>query len=201
MADEPNEFQNLMNRVADGDQQAAAHLLHVYGDTAISLIRHRLKACPQIRRASDTDDFYQNVWQTMFACPARLRRFATPVSFIRYLLGTIRNQVNKEMRKQYGTQKRDMRRVHNMGSDAGTAAEVEQIADPRPNPAQQVASAEEWEAWLRSLTAQQQQLLIMLRAGFTHQEIASEFDCSERTIERLVAELRDRPPPVLLPYL
>jgi RNA polymerase sigma factor (sigma-70 family) len=200
MANEQDEFRDLMDRVAEGDQQAAAHLLHVYGDTVILVIRHRLKTCPRLRRACGSDDLSQNVWQALFACPARLRLLATPLDFVRYLTGMSRRQVDKEKRRHFGTQKRDMRRVRNMG-DASVAAKAEIVADRRPNPAQQAASAEEWEEWLRTLTSQQQQLFLMLRAGFTHKEIATEFDCSERTIERLVAELRNQPPPTLLPYL
>lgn len=194
MPDKPNDFTALMDRVAQGDQQAAAQLLHRYGSAVIMVIRQRLDQNSRLRSIYDTDDFAQSVWSDFFAGPAKCNRFATPVDFVKYLTGMSRNQVRKAVREQLMTQKRDLCRSRHL-SDPHIAAAADAVADPAPTPAQYAVSREEWEGWLKSLTSDQQRLILMVRAGFSREEIAGQFCRSLRTIERMVDELRLSPPP------
>jgi RNA polymerase sigma factor (sigma-70 family) len=193
MADEPNEFSALMERVSLGDEQAAKELFDRYHEALIRVIRYRLNLFPQLRTQFDSFDFLQEVWQDVFADPEKLHEFATFEGFRMFLAQVARHKVEKAQRK-YAAQKRDLHRHRNLG-DPGVGAAAAAVADPRPNPAQQAASHEAWMDWLRSLLPRQQLIVLMLRNGCPYQEIAAELSCSVRTIKRLVAEIREMPVP------
>ena len=194
MSVDSHEFPVLMELVARGDEAGAAQLFHLYDDTVLRLVHSLLRKYPRLRAVYDVEDLSQMIWRDFFAGPAKCDRFATPVDFLKYLTGMSYNQVRKAVREQLMTQKRDLRRSHHL-SEPHVAAAADAVADPAPTPAQYAVSREEWEGWLKSLTKDQQSLVLMVRAGFRHEEIAGQFCCSLRTIERMVDELRLSPPP------
>lgn len=199
MTIEPNPFETLMERVSQGDEQAAAELYERYHKAIILIIRHRLNATPQLRALFDSIDFLQEVWQDIFAHPEKLRDFATFEAFLKYLAEMARHKVQKAQRK-HASQKRDLRRVHHLG-DPGVSAAAAAITDARPSPAQRAARFEVWLRWVMSLPLPQRRIVLMLRDGFTYQEVAAELDCSERSIRRIIADIRGIPPPLPLDYL
>ena len=199
MTIEASRFATLMERVSQGDQQAATELFEQYQKAIIFVVRQRLNAYPQLRALFDSIDFLQEVSQDVFADPEKLRDFTTFEVLLKYLVEMARQKVQKDQRK-YASQKRDRRRVRHLG-DSGVSAAAAAIADARPSPAQRAAMSEVWLHWILSLPLPQRRIVLMLRDGCTYQEIAAEFDFSERSIRRIVAEIRGMPPPMPLPYL
>lgn len=183
------EFRELMEYVQKGDNDAAARLLRIYGDTVIAHIRACLKRCRVLRAEFDTDDFAQGVWGDFLTGPARHRMFTTPAEFVSYLVGMARYQVSRAARDRLGTKKRDRRRRRHL-SDPAVSDEVAAVVDPSPSPDRFAASDEAWDNWLRSLTADEQKLVLLRRAGLSYAQIAREFGCSGRTVERMVADIR-----------
>lgn len=199
MADEPNEFAALMERVAQGDEQAAEEICERYHKAIILVIRSRLNQSPQLRTQFDSTDILQQVWEDVFAHPEKLRDFATFEVFLKHLAGMACHKVQKAQKKHFA-QKRDLRRRRHL-SDPGVAAAAAAVADPQPDPAQQAASDDALVSWLFSLPRRPRLVVLRLGAGYTHPEIAAELGCSERSIGRIVARIRRLPPPVPLPYL
>lgn len=196
MANEPNQFAALMERVIQGDEQAVAELYNRYYKAIIMVVRYRLDRSPRLHALYDSTDFLQEVWEDVLAHPEKLRDLATFEAFFEQLARMARHKVEKTQRK-YATQKRDLRRRRHL-SDPGVTAAAAAVADSQPDPGQQAASDEEWGRWIVSLSPRQQRIVLMLRNGLTHEEIAAELGCSERSIRRLVSELRYLPSPVPL---
>ncbi len=188
MADKPNPFAALMERVAQGDQQAIAEIYEKYHKAIIFVIRQRLKRYAELRAVNDSLDFLQEVWFSTLADPEKLREFATFEEFLKYLAGVACNKVDKAQRR-YSAQKRDLRRRRHL-SDPDVTAAAAAVADPWPRPDQQAASHEAWLRWLESLPEHYRQAVIMLRDGFSYQETAAKLGCSERSLRRLMAKVR-----------
>jgi RNA polymerase sigma factor (sigma-70 family) len=197
VADKPNEFAALMERVAQGDKQALAEVYEKYHKAIRMVVRYRLNKYPQLRTLNDSMDFVQMLWQDLLAEPEKLDEFSTIERLLKYLAVRIEHKIEKVQRK-YTAQKRDLRRRRHL-SAPGVAVAAAAVTDPRPDPAQQAASHEAWERWSLSLPERHRQVIIMLRDGFTYDEIAAELCCSMRTIKRLVAKLRNMLPPEPLP--
>lgn len=194
MSENASPFASLMHLVAQGDRQATAQLLHQYGDTLIAFIRMHLRRRDRLRSIFDSDWFANGVWADLLCDPAKCQQFATPDQFVRYLLVMARNQICNASRDYLDTQKRDLRRSRYF-SDPAVSAAASVVADPHPSPAQQAEYVDGWDRWLGSLSAQEQQFILLRRAGFTFSEIAAELGCSLRSLERLVDDLRRDPPP------
>jgi DNA-directed RNA polymerase specialized sigma24 family protein len=140
MADKPNPVATLMERVIQGDEQAAKELYERYHEPLIFIIRQRLNRSPQLRTQFDSMDFVQKVWEDILAHPEKLRDSSTLETFLKYLMGTACHEIQKAQRK-YFAQKRDLRRRRHL-SDPRVTAAAAAVADPRPDPAQQAAAHE-----------------------------------------------------------
>jgi RNA polymerase sigma factor (sigma-70 family) len=192
MADEPNELAALLERVAQGDKQAAEEVYEKYHKAILMVVRYHLNQYPRLRALCDSTDFVQDVWLEILAHPEKLRGFSAREVFCKFLEAVARHKVQKAQRK-YAAQKRDLRRRRHL-SDSGVAAVAAAAADPHPDPARQAATLDEWMHWLGSLTPRQQLIVLMRRNGCTYQEIAAQIGCSKRSMRRLLAVLRSLSP-------
>lgn len=188
MADQPNELAALVERVAQGDKQAAEEVYEKYHKAILMVVRYHLNQSPCLRALCDSMDLLQDVWLEVLAHPEKLVGLTAPEVFSKFLTAVARHKVQKAQRK-YFAQKRDLRRRRHL-SDPGIAAAAAVVTDPCPDPAQQAASDEEWGRWIASLSPRQQLVALMLRDGLTYPEIAAKLGCSKRSIRRIAAELR-----------
>lgn len=189
MSENDSQFAALMQLVAQRDDRAIAELLHRYNDTLLSCLCGRLRRCPLLRTLFDAEWIANGIWADLLRTPAKLKQFATPEKLVSYIRGMARNQVRKTARDHLDTKKRDLRRRRHL-SDAAATAAAGVVADPRPTPAEYAEALDDWNQWLRSSTEQERQWILLRGVGFTFLEIAAEFGCSERTIERNVSGSR-----------
>lgn len=186
---EPNQFAVLMQRVTRRDQQAIAQLVHCYEPPLLHLLDGQLHCMSRLRSVVDARDVVQNIWIDFFTRCIQREQFVTPEQLDRFLTQMAYNQLLKAARDYLDARKRSLRSRRHL-SDPAVAAAADAITDPSPTPATAARNKEEWERWLQSLTAEQQQVALLLRDGFTLRDIAELFECSVRTIERIVAEIR-----------
>lgn len=198
MDEQTTEFAALMERFAQGDQQAATELYNKYNEAVIRVVRYHLARFPRLRWQYDSIDFSQSVWASVFFDPEKLRDFAQYQDFLMHIWNVTRHKIDNARRKHLGTQKRDLRRTRHLGdSDVATAAGA--VADPEPSPLQQVLSHELWQCWLTSLPPRTRTAAVLLAYGYHHRDIAKQLGCSLRSIERVVAKLRRKAPPGMFP--
>ncbi len=189
MPDSAGDFSRLMQRVAEGDPDAFTQLFHLYNPTLLAQLRSRLGRIRCLRSLFDADDLAQNIWIGFFAGSLRRRQFLTPDHLLRYLARTARNHIRKVVRDYLGIQKRDVRRCRSL-SEGHTSAAAAVVVDPSPAPAWMIEVQEDCKQRLSFLTEERQQVALRIEAGFSHAEITAEMGHSERTIRRMVEDLR-----------
>lgn len=183
VSEQPREFTNLLDRAAQGDQQAAQELYDKYNQAIVQVVRFRLERMKLLRKLHDTDDFTQLIWQDFFARVLKGGRFEAVEDMTRFLTALANNHVRKAARKHLA-KKRDLRRERNLGTpNVSSAAEC--VADKQPTPAQQAETNDSLQRWLQMVGPQDRQIFLLIRDGLTSEQIAEMTGCSMRTVERL----------------
>lgn len=181
------DLHDILARVRNGDEQAAQQLLASFEAEVRLVVRRQL---PRLLRSRfDSLDFLQSVWGSFF------RRVRTdPVEFdderhlVAFLARAAKNKVIDQYRRA-GSQKQDMHREEPLWSDA---------AGPRDLPAHddtpsEVAEAREVFGLLRDALPEDRRPIIEMKAlGLSSREIGDRLGVSERTVQRVIEDLRRR---------
>lgn len=181
------DLHDILDRVRGGDEQAAQQLLTSFEAEVRLVVRRQL---PRLLRSRfDSLDFLQSVWGSFF------RRVRTdPVEFdderhlVAFLARAAKNKVIDQYRRA-GSQKQDMHREEPLWSDA---------AGPRDLPAHddtpsEVAEAREVFGQLRDALPEDRRPIIEMKAlGLSSREIGDRLGVSERTVQRVIEDLRRR---------
>jgi RNA polymerase sigma-70 factor (ECF subfamily) len=164
---EESAFAELLLRVRDGDQQAAAELLRVYEPYVRRVVRMRLTDS-YLRRQFDSSDFCQSVMGDFFVrCILGQFDLQSPGQLVSLLAKMAQNKVIDHTRRQKAA-RRDVRRLESDGVDEGAVAGT----DPTPS---RVASGKELLDMVRARLTEKDRYLAGERAsGRTWQELADE---------------------------
>ena len=184
---EGDEVRGFLRRIHDGDEDAARDLLLKYEAEVRLVVRRQL---PRLLRSRfDSLDFLQSVWGSFFH---RVR--TTPTEFddgrhlVAFLARAAKNKVIDEYRRA-GSQKGDMRREEPLWAEGDRPKEVAAQIET----ASQVAEANEAFAQLRDLVPEERRALLELKAaGLSSREIGQRLGISERTVQRVLEDLRRR---------
>jgi RNA polymerase sigma-70 factor (ECF subfamily) len=174
-----------MRRVLEGSREAADRLCRDYQPAIQRVVRRRLP--PRLRPRYDTLDFVNDVWVSFFANPPGDRRFDDARAFVGYLARIARNKV-WEVQRHVATGKQDLDRETPM-EEAVNATAVGGLPGPDPTPSQIVGAEDEFSKMMRDRPPAHQQILVLLRKGFSYREIADFLHTTEKTIWRLVRRL------------
>lgn len=194
--DREGNFHELMNRVREGDSNAAWELLDRYGRYVLHVIRQNLQ--PQLRSKFDSTDFYQNVWASFFAHPGMLQRFSTSKEFLGYLAGMAKNKLKMENRKRFNTKKHNVNKESSLESVAPSHDESpsKTHAEPMdagvPTPSYVAMVREEWDQWMAQQSKQSQKVVELRFRGASFDEIADELHINEKTARRVIDSLIGR---------
>lgn len=182
-------FHALMQRVRDGDQEAAWTLLDTYGRFVLHVVRQHLS--PQLRSKFDSMDFVQNVWASFFREPEAIRDFSHPKDLVNYLRAMARNKLGMEARRRFQTAKYDVGREASLTSESekSPASEPDQLDTRQPTPSQIAMVREQWQRWLARQTPCHQEVVRMRFSGASYDEIAQSLQINERTARRVVERL------------
>lgn len=180
-----NEVQSYLKRIHEGDEQAARELLTRYEGEVRLVVRRQL---PRLLRSRfDSLDFLQSVWGSFFH---RIRTSPTQFEDGRHLVAFLaraaKNKVIDEYRKA-GSQKQDMRREEPLWADGDRPRELPAELET----ASQLAEAREAFGQLRELVPEERRTVIELKAeGLSSKEIGQKLGISERTVQRVLEDLR-----------
>lgn len=182
-------FRQLMEQLKAGDQDAATEIFHRYSRRLIGLAASRLPRSVQAKE--DPEDAYASAMKSFFARqkkgefePESWDELNTLLSYLTVC------KVDRRIRK-YLTGKRDVRRESAPAADdAGEVMQWESAA-PDPTPAEAAETAETIKAVLAKLDPASQQILTLRLQGYSSSEIAASVGKSERTVFRVVDEIRD----------
>jgi RNA polymerase sigma factor (sigma-70 family) len=183
---EEGELRQFLARIRDGDEDAARELLLRYEAKVRLVVRRQL---PRLLRSRfDSQDFVQSIWGSFFR---RIKSSATELDGIENLIGFLaraaRNKVIDEYRRA-SSAKQDVRREESMWE----GIEPRELVDGSDAPFE-VAEASEAFGRLRELLPEGRRAVLDLKAeGLTTVEIAARLGMGERTVRRVIEDLRRR---------
>jgi RNA polymerase sigma factor (sigma-70 family) len=187
--DEPGDIAGFLARIQAGDEVAARELLSRYEAEVRLVVRRQL---PRLLRSRfDSLDFLQSVWGSFFR---RVRSGPGPAEFedsrhlVAFLARAAKNKVIDEYRRA-ASRKQDMHREEPLWSDGARAREVAADIDT-PS---ELAQAREAFGRLRDLLPAERQAILDLKAeGLSSRDIGERLGISERTVQRVLEDLRKR---------
>jgi RNA polymerase sigma-70 factor (ECF subfamily) len=183
---EEEELKQFLARIRGGDEDAARELLRRYEAKVRLVVRRQL---PKLLRSRfDSQDFVQSIWGSFFRrikdSPLELEDVGNLIGF---LARAARNKVIDEYRRA-SSRKHDMRREESISE----SAQSRELADASET-ASEVAEAGEALSQLQGLLPENRRGLLELKAaGFSSAEIAVRLGLSERTVRRVIEDLRRR---------
>ena len=184
---EDSDLSEFLQRIQSGDETAARELLQRYEPEVRLVVRRQL---PRLLRSRfDSLDFLQSVWGSFFR---RLKLGPTEFEDSRHLVAFLaraaKNKVIDEYRRA-ASQKHDMHREEPIWYENQGPRE---LAGDLDTPSE-VAQAHEAFGRLRDLLPEERHTILDLKAeGLSSRDIGERLGISERTVQRVLEELRRR---------
>jgi RNA polymerase sigma factor (sigma-70 family) len=184
---EESQLADFLKRIQEGDEGAARELLQRFEPEVRLVVRRQL---PRLLRSRfDSLDFLQSVWGSFFR---RMRDAPTDFEDSRHLVAFLaraaKNKVIDEYRRA-ASLKNDMHREEPLWGDGRRPKEV---ADPIDTPSE-VAQAHEVFDRLHALLPEERRTMLELKAeGLSSKDIGDRLGVSERTVQRVLEDLRRR---------
>jgi len=187
--DERSELRAVIERIRSGDEEAARELLCRYESEVRLVVRRQL---PRLLRSRfDSLDFLQSVWGSFFQ---RLKsddsgsEFENGRHLVAFLAKVARNKVIDQSRRA-GSQKQDMKREEPLWSDGGRPREISGRED---SPSEVAGGRETLDRLLSATPADRREIVALKARGLSSREIGDRLGMSERTVQRVIEELRRR---------
>jgi RNA polymerase sigma-70 factor (ECF subfamily) len=185
--EEGGDLRAFLARIRAGDEEAARELLTRYEAQVRLVVRRQL---PRILRSRfDSLDFLQSVWRSFFR---RMRagrdEFEDPRHLVAFLARAAQNKVIDEYRRACSL-KQDVHMEEPLWAEGARPRELVAETD---SPSE-VAEAREVYSRLRDLLPEDRRVILELKVqGLSSQEIGARLGLSERTVRRVLEDLRRR---------
>jgi RNA polymerase sigma-70 factor (ECF subfamily) len=189
MADDPS-FAELMARLRDGDQAAAAAVFHRFARQLIALARSRLDT--QIRQKVDPEDVAQSVYKSFFLRHAEGHFELANWDSLWGLLTVITLRKCGRWQEHFRTQGRDVAAEvspHPTADDSGGGWEA---LAREPSPAEAALLTETVEQLMGELEGRDREILALGLQGYSRAEISDRLGRPERTVYRVLGRVRKR---------
>lgn len=178
-------FQELVERIRAGDNDAAAELVRRYEPAVRRVARVRLGAV-HLRHLLDSLDICQSVFASFFVRAALGNlELDSPEHVLKLLVSMSRRKVIDQARKA-GAARRDYRR-----NEANVPDEDRCVAAD-PSPSQQVAAEELLQEFRRRLSPEERRLAEQRAAGRDWADIAANWGGSAEALRKQLARAVDR---------
>jgi RNA polymerase sigma-70 factor (ECF subfamily) len=180
-------FINLMDRLREGNDEAASRVFHRFARQLIELARGHLD--PQTRQKVDPEDVIQSVFLSFFTRHAEgqfdLENWGSLWGMLTVL--TVR-KCGQRMRHFRAARRSVRREVSGSEGDGDGWAAL----DRDPTPPEAVALTEILQDVMRGLDASERPILAYSLQGQTVAEISERVARTERTVQRVLQRLRQR---------
>jgi len=179
---------DLVARWRAGDQQAATELFRRYADRLVALARSRLS-----QRASqhvDPEDVVQSVYRVFYAKSSEGRYDLQFGGDLWQLLVTMTLNKVKNQTKRLHQAKRAVDRQQNFGSEDSLLGLSAQALGREPTPLETVVLTDLLEQIMHKLESLPRRVVELRLQGNTLEEIAAAVQFSERTVCRILDEVK-----------
>lgn len=183
---QPSEIEVLVARWREGSEEAARELYEQLAPYILHVVRRRMDK--KLRNRFDSHDFTQAVWGSFFTSPPAEAVIPDRAALLHYLSAMARHKVLSAARKRVLHRNPDIEREHSL--DGSAAHVLDTNPAPAPTPSQMVAAEDEFERMLARAPGTLRVVLIRLREGKTHHEIAAELGLHPKTICRFLKRLQ-----------
>jgi RNA polymerase sigma-70 factor (ECF subfamily) len=186
-----NDFRRLMERVHDGDEDAAEELVATYGESVRRAVRRALNH--KLRSKFDSIDFVQSVWKSFFCAPSptgsapSAQCFDSPAHLTAFLVGIARKKVYAEDRKRLCSDKHDVGRERALGD--GADVENHAVGRQEPLPIDVAIARERWSELLRDQPEHYRKILVLKVRGQSSSSIAAALHLDETTVRGFLNKL------------
>ena len=182
-----SELTDFLRRIQAGDDGAARELLSRYEAEVRLVVRRQL---PRLLRSRfDSLDFLQSVWGSFFR---RMRTAPTEFEDSRHLVAFLARAAKNKVIDEY---RRAASRKHNMHREEPLWLDGRRpraVPDPIDSPSE-VAEAHEVLVRLSELMPVGRRTIVEMKAqGLSSKDIGEKLGISERTVQRVLEELRRR---------
>lgn len=173
----------LLERLCDGDAQAAEQVFLAYEPYLRMVVRRQLPA--RLRAKFDSTDIVQSVWTDVLEGFRRAGwRFADSGHLRAFLVKVTRNRFIDRARRHRGALEREQ------ALGAGEPGELPASCQPRPS---EVAQADDlWQRMLALCPPAHHELLRLKREGCSLDEIAARTGLHKGSVRRILYELARR---------
>jgi RNA polymerase sigma-70 factor, ECF subfamily len=183
-------FQDLMQRLECGDEEAAALLFERYAYRLIGLARRRLDE--RVRGKVDADDVVNSVMRTFCRRAAeRPFHFDGPDDLWALLVEITLRKCGR-WHRHFHTGKRDVRREQTLPPLANSDWDKEPFDAGGPHPEDEAVLREIMEHLLHGLDDRMRMVCEMRLQGYEIKEIGAALNCTEATVHRKIRHLKDR---------
>ncbi|MBI3860443.1 MAG: sigma-70 family RNA polymerase sigma factor [Planctomycetia bacterium] len=181
-------FKNLLSRLQAGDHDAGAAVYQQFAARLMALARRKLD--PRVREKLDPEDVVQSVFMSFFHRHADGEYEIPNVESLWGLLSLITIRKCGHKIEHFYAACRDVARESKPRALDGDATRFWEAVAQGPTPSQALLLTETLEEVMRPLDARQRQILTLSLQGYEHSEIATQLQCSERTVRRILERVR-----------
>ncbi|MDR3619861.1 MAG: sigma-70 family RNA polymerase sigma factor [Paludisphaera borealis] len=184
---EENQLADFLKRIQEGDEGAARELLQRFEPEVRLVVRRQL---PRLLRSRfDSLDFLQSVWGSFFR---RMRDAPTDFEDSRHLVAFLARAAKNKVIDEYRRAASLKNYIHREEPLWGDGRRPKEVADPIDSPSE-VAQAHEVFDRLHALLPEERRTMLELKAeGLSSKDIGDRLGVSERTVQRVLEELRRR---------
>jgi len=184
------DFADLIARVRAQDEAAIAVLLSRFEADVRTMVRVRLPRA--LRNQFDSMDFVQAVWQSVLVRKGDdVGDFADAGKFRGFLAAVARNKVFEEHRRRT-SMKYDLNREERLYVRRGERDVPREVRAPDPSPSESAQAGERLDQLIEGRSDHEKRVVELRRQGLTYEEVAEKLGCNERSVRRVIGELRSR---------
>jgi len=181
---------DLLDRVRGGDEQAATDLFDRFVERLIKLAHSRLSN--KLRRRVDAEDVVQSVYRSFFS-NAQDGRYQLQQSgdLWRLLAAITINKLRNQARHGKAAKRSVGAEESFAGNDSVMGIAPEAVCND-PSPEELSVLLEELESEMSDLSPLKREIVELRLQGHSNEEVAGVVQCTERTVQRTLKQLRER---------
>jgi RNA polymerase sigma-70 factor (ECF subfamily) len=184
-----DEFNDLLRRAKTGDEAAIREFLARFEREVQTMVRARLPR--RLRTQFDSTDFVQSVWQSLFINAGQdSPDFDNIEHFRGFLFGMVRNKVHEQHRRLTRTGKYDLAREEPLYIKRGDREVLREVVSPEPTPSQNIQASDRMAQLTAGRSPREVEVLTLRRQGLTFVEIEARTGIHERTVRRIIEDVR-----------
>lgn len=175
-------FQSLLQRVADGDDEASTELVAEYGSHILKAVRRRMNR--NLRDRFDSQDFEQAVWASFFGHISVVQRFDSSGDLAGFLSRMAQNKVIDA-----GRRTKTRRESNGASEELPGVGHDNRRNYSEPTPSQFAVARESWDRLNVDEPENARELLRLKFKGATQAEIAEQMGVSDRHVRRILSRI------------